>query len=159
MLSNMESEVAMTNEPNPQDALAEIAAARASLGQELNYPFAYDLAYGGILALMVGGAGLQSPWSTITLGISLTALVLMVQWWRKRVGWWVNGFSPPRARWVAFGLMGVVLALMGLSFWPRFGDGPLWVAFVAGGLAGLAGIIGGRIWMAVYRQELKATAR
>ncbi|HRH20678.1 MAG TPA: hypothetical protein PLE81_08580 [Brevundimonas sp.] len=149
----------MTNEPSPQEALAEIAAARASLGQELNYPFAYDLAYGGMLALMVGGAGLQTPWSTITLLVSLAALALMVNWWRKHTGWWVNGFSPPRARWVTVGLMVVVMALMGLSFWPRFGDGPVWVALVAGGLAGLAGIIGGRLWMAVYRQELKDTAR
>ncbi|MBN8553742.1 MAG: hypothetical protein J0L52_12705 [Caulobacterales bacterium] len=149
----------MTNESDPREALAEIAAARASLGQELSYPFLYDLAYGGVLALMVGGAGLQSPWSTITLGVSLTALVLMINWWRKHTGWWVNGFSPPRARWVAIGLSVVVMALMGLSFWPRFGDGPLWVALVAGALAGIAGIIGGRLWMAVYRRELRETAR
>ena len=149
----------MTNDPTPQEALAQIQAARANLDQELKYPFAYDLAYGGVLALMVGGAGFDQPWSSVTLGVSLAGLVLLVRWWRSATGWWVSGFSPPRARWVAIGLMIVIMGLMGLSFWPRFGDGPVWVALVAGALAGLAGIIGGRIWMAVYRKELREVAR
>ncbi len=42
----------MTNEPNPQQALAEIAAARAEVGRTLNYPVAWDFLYGGIVAVI-----------------------------------------------------------------------------------------------------------
>jgi len=149
----------MTNESDPREALAEIAAAREAVAQDLNYPVIWDLGYGVLLAAMIGGAALGQPWSAPILLGSLAGLFFMIQSWRKRLGWWVNGFSPPRARWVAIGL-GVALApLMGLSLWARFGDAPGWIPLLAGGLAGLAGVVGGRIWLAVYRQELKAAAR
>lgn len=157
----MESEkAAMTDEnPNPQEALASIQAARATVGQTLDYPVAWDLLYGLILAVMIGGAGLDQPWSALTLFGSLGALFFMVRWWRKRTGWWVSGYSPPKARWVAVGLAVVIMGLMGLSFWTRFGDGAWWLPIVAGGLAGVAGIIGGRLWMHVYRKELQGEGR
>ncbi len=144
----------MTQDPNPQEALASIQAARASVGKSLDYPFAWDLFYGAIFGLMVGGAGFPQPWSTVTLVLSLVALAFMVRWWRNRTGWWVSGYSPPRARWVAFGLVPVMMALMGLSFWTRLFDGPVWVPFLAGTLAAIAATIGGRLWMRAYRRDL-----
>ena len=144
----------MTQDHNPQEALASIQEARASVGQSLDYPFAWDLFYGAILGLMVGGAGLPQPWSTLTLVLSLAALALMVRWWRNRVGWWVDGYSPPRARWVAIGMAAIMIALMGLSFWTRLFDGPVWAPVVAGVLAGVTGVVGGRLWMRAYRRDL-----
>ena len=78
----------------------------------------------------------------------------MVQWWRKRFGWWVSGYSPKKARWVAFGMVAIMLPLMGLSLWTRLGDGPAWLPLLAAGLAWLVAVIGGRLWMRVYRKEL-----
>ena len=144
----------MTQDPNPQEALASIQEARASVGQSLDYPFAWDLFYGAILGLMVGGAGFPQPWSTVTLALSLAGLAFMVRWWRNRTGWWVSGYSPPRAKWVAFGLVAVMMALMSLSFWTRLFDGPMWAPFVAGALAAVAAMIGGRLWMRAYRRDL-----
>ena len=146
----------MTQDPTPQEALASIQAARARVGETLTYPFGWDLSYGGMLALMVGGAGLPQPWSTLTLVLSIVALVFMVQWWRKRTGWWVSGYAPPRARWVAWVMVAVMMGLMGLSFWTRLFDGPFWAPIVAGALAGVTGIIGGRLWMRAYRRDLLA---
>ena len=144
----------MTNEPNPHEALASIAEARAEVGKTLEYPVAWDFYYGGVVAVMVGGAGLPQPWSTVTLLLSLGALFFMVRWWRARTGWWVNGYAPPRARWVAWGLVAVMMACMGLSFWTRLFDGPMWAPFVGAGVAGVAAMIGGRLWMRAYRRDL-----
>lgn len=144
----------MTNEPDPREALASIAAARAEVGKTLEYPVTWDFYYGGVIALMVAGAGLPQPWSVLTLLVSLAGLGFMVHWWRARTGWWVNGYSPRRARWVAITLAVVLTGCLGLSLWTRFGDGPVWLPLAAGALAGLAGVIGGRWWMIVYRKEL-----
>lgn len=144
----------MTRDPDPHEALASIRDARSRIGRSLDYPFGWDLLYGLIVAVMVGGTGLPQPWSALTLLVSLAGLLLMIRWWRARLGWWVNGYSPPRARWVAIGLAVVLAGLMGLSLWTRFGDGPEWGPLVAGGLAGVAGIIGGRLWMQVFRAEI-----
>ena len=48
---------------------------------------------------------------------------------------------------------------MTLTMWSQFGDGPAWGPWVAGGLAFIAGIAGGRLWMAVYRREMKGPVR
>lgn len=149
----------MTNEPNPQEALDAIQSARAEVGKSLNYPFIWDLGYGAIVAVMVGGASLDAPWSILTLGLSLSALALMVRWWRARVGWWVGGFNPPKARWVAIGLLIILLACLALSLTTRFGGGAWWPPLVGAVVAGVAGIIGGRLWMYVYRKELQETGQ
>lgn len=149
----------MTNEPNPQEALDAIQSARAEVGKSLNYPFAWDLGYGAVIAVMVGGASLPQPWSIVTLALSMVALALMVRWWRARVGWWVGGFNPPRARWVAIGLMVVFLGCLFLSLTTRFGGGAWWPPIVGAVVAGLSGMIGGRLWMHVYRRELQERAQ
>lgn len=144
----------MTNEPNPHEALASIAAARAEVGRTLKYPVAWDVYYGVTVAVMVGGAGAPQPWSTVTLLLSLGALFFMMRWWRAKTGWWVNGYTPPRARRVAWGLVVIMVACMGLSFWTRLFDGPVWAPFVGGAIAGVAAMIGGRLWMRAYRRDL-----
>lgn len=145
----------MANEPNPHEALASIQAARGAIGRDLDYPVGWDVLYGLVVAVMVMGQGLAAPWSLFVLAGSLAALALMVRWWRARVGWWVNGYGPPRARWVAIGLAAVLIGLMGLSLWPRMGDGPWWAPLLAGVLAWIAAGVGGRIWMRVFRTDLE----
>ena len=139
--------------PNPQEALAQIQAARSSVVQSADYPVGYDIAYGGVCALLVAGQGMPSPWSFIVLPIALGGLALMVAWWRKRVGWWVNGYSPKRARWVAIGLMVLFLALIGLSLYGKYA-GPWWLFLVSGGIGWIAAALAGRLWMRVWRKEM-----
>ena len=47
----------MTHEPDPKDALARIQAARSSVVRTADYPVGYDIAYGGVCALLVAGQG------------------------------------------------------------------------------------------------------
>ena len=145
--------------PTPEEALASIQEARGAVGRDMDYPFGWDLYYGAVLAALVSAQGLPQPWSALVLVAALCALAVMVRLWRDRTGWWVNGYGPRRARWVAFGLAVVLLALMTLTMWTKFGDGPAWGPWVAGGLAFIAGIAGGRLWMAVYRREMKGPVR
>lgn len=143
----------MTQDPNPHEALAAIQAARVDVPGAVDYPIGYDLLYGGACALLVAGQGMPQPWSFIVLPIAMAGLALMVAGWRKRFGWWVTGYSPKRARWVAIGLGLVLLGLIGLSLYGR-GVGPDWLFLVSGALGFFASIAGSRLWMHVWRKEL-----
>ena len=143
----------MTQDPNPHEALASIKAAREGLAQPIDYPIGYDLLYGAICGLLVAGPGAQQPWSFILLPLAMAGLALMVVSWRKTYGWWVGGYSPKRARWVAFGLAAVFVGLILLSLHGR-GAGPDWLFLVSGGVGFVAAIAGSRLWMHVWRKEL-----
>ena len=101
---------------------------------------------------------MPQPWSSICLVVALAGLAFSVHWWRGKYGWWINGYSPKRARWVAIGLAGVLIALMGVSLYGKY-VGPDWLFLVSGGVAFVASILGGRVWMAVWRRELAETGR
>ena len=139
--------------PAPKEALASIQAARTGAPGKMDYPFTYDLFYGAACGLLVAGQGMPRPWDFIVLPIAIGGLLLMILWWRKTLGWWVSGYSPKRARWVAFGLVGLLLGLMGLSLYGRY-VGPDWLWMVSGVVGFFGSILGSRLWMRVWRQEL-----
>lgn len=143
----------MTQDPSPQEALASIHAARNGVAPPTEYPLSYDLFYGLVCGLLVAGQGMPQPWSFIVLPFALGGLAGMVMWWRKKFGWWVSGYSPKRARWVAIGLAAVMIGLMGLSIYGRH-VGPSWLFVVAGVLGFVAAIAGSRLWLHVWRREL-----
>ena len=143
----------MTNQPDPREALDAIASARQAVPGEMKYPLGYDLIYGAVCGLLVAGQGLPTPWSAVALVISMAALAGLVHWWKQKFGWWVSGYSPKRARWVAFGLGAVLVGLISLSLYGRY-VGPDWLWMVSGGIGFVASIAGGRLWMHVWRKEL-----
>lgn len=143
----------MVQDPSPQEALASIQAARNSVSSDIAYPLWYDAIYGGACGLLVASQGMPQPWSLIALPIALGGLALMMASWRKKFGWWVSGYSPRRARWVAFALVPAFLGLMGLSLYGRF-VGPWWLFIVSGVIGFVVAIAASRLWMRVWRQEL-----
>ena len=148
----------MTQDPDPHEALAAIRAARADFPASVDYPFTYDLLYGAACGLLVAAQGMPRPWDFVALALALAGLGLMIVSWRRKFGWWVSGYSPKRARWVAFGLGAVFLGLIGLSMYGRYG-GPDWLWLVSGGVGFVAAIVGSRLWMRVWRRELAEAAR
>lgn len=147
----------MNNQPDPQEALAAIQAARQGVPGEMKYPFGYDLIYGLICGLLVAGQGLPTPWALLCLVVALAGLALIVRWWRRKFGWWVSGYSPKRARWAAIGLAVVLIGLMGLSIWGK-AAGIVWTPLATGAAGFVAAIVGGRIWMSVWKRELAEAA-
>jgi NADH:ubiquinone oxidoreductase subunit K len=153
----------MTHEPDtpgqdPREALASIQAARSQVVKSADYPFGYDIAYGLVCGLLVAGQGMPNPWSALVLVVSLVGLALMVTWWRKKAGWWVNGYSPKRARWVAIGLAAFLLGLIGVSLYGRI-YGPWWLFLVTGGVAAVTAAVAGRLWMRVWRKEMSEAVK
>lgn len=148
----------MTNDPDPKAALAAIKAAREGMATPTAYPIGYDILYGAICSLLVAGQGLPTPWSMLALVFALSGLALLVTSWRRRFKWWVSGYSPPRARWVAYAMGVLFLGLIGMSLYGRL-QGPDWLFLVSGAIGFVSAIIGSRIWMRVWRQELREDFR
>ena len=147
----------MTNQPDPREALDAIASARQAVPGEMKYSFVYDLMYGAVCGLLVAGQGLPTPWSALVLVASMLGLVLMINWWKQKYGWWVSGYSPKRARWAAIGLAVVLIGLMGVSIWGK-AAGISWTPLATGAAGFVAAIVGGRVWMAIWKRELAEAA-
>ena len=65
------------DQQTPQEALASIREARASVAPSMDYPLGYDLAYGAVCGLLVAGQGMPQPWSLIVLPIALGGLAVI----------------------------------------------------------------------------------
>lgn len=143
----------MTQDPSPQEALASIHSARTGLASVADYPIGYDILYGAVCALLVAGPGLPGRWPIAIIPVAMAGLAWMVTAWRKKFGWWVNGYSPKKARWVSWGLAAVLVALAFLSIRGQ-SAGPDWLFLVSGALGFVAAIAGSRLWMKVWRKEL-----
>lgn len=144
----------MTNDPTPAEALASIETARGALNDRLQVHWSYDLLYGLACGLLVAGQGLPQPYAVLTVPVAMCGLALMIRWWKAKTGFWVDGFSPRRARWVAFGLAGLLISLMfGSLYLTRVADF-WWGPLVTGGIAAVVAIFASRMWMRAYRRDL-----
>lgn len=136
------------------EALAAIREARGVVAADMKYPLAYDLVYGLVCGGLVAGQGLPQPWSVLMLVACLIGLALMVHSWRKRFGFWVNGYSPKNARWIAIGLAACFVGLIIVTIAGK-AAGLWWISLATGSLGFVLAIAGSRLWMAVWRRELK----
>jgi len=159
----MESEeTPMTNDHEKFDgagameALNSIRETRAqALGKMDYWPWWYDAGYAASCALLVAGQGLGTAIGMVCTAVAIAVLVIIMRKWQSETGVWVNGYSPKRARWAAFGLAGLLIGLMGISIWFGRVQDMVWVPLLCGALGGLLGLAGMRVWMALYRKDVK----
>lgn len=145
-------------DPHPREALVAIRAARSGVAGSPEPHLGYDLLYGTSCALLVAAQGLAPPWSLLLLALALAGLGLLVASWRRKFGWWISGYSPPRARWVAIGMVVVFLGLALMAIYGRQ-HGPWWLHLVAAAAGFVTAILGSRLWMRVWRGELAEGVR
>lgn len=146
---------------DPNDPVAALASIRASREQMLkgmeSYPLGYDLLFGLGMSVMIAVQGLPDPWPLFGVALTLLYAFGMQRWWKKRFGWWVDAYSPKKARWVAIGMVVLMIGLMLGAMWGRE-HGPWWLCLAMGALAWPVAVIGGRWWSTVWKRELRETA-
>lgn len=151
----MESEIAMTQPTDPQEALASIQSAREKMLQTMEtYPAAYDWLFALGAGVLVAWPGLPGDWTLFVAAFAFGYAFWAQRWWKKRYGWWVDAYSPKKARWIAIGMSVAIAALMIGSLWGRE-HGPWWFCLVMGALAVPVTVIGARWWAAVWKRELR----
>lgn len=143
----------MTEDPTPAEALAAIRQSRAAVARRAGEESpTWDLIYSGLVALMIGVYVFPSPVGV--LGSSLGAVVLAILARKKaeRTGVYVSEVRPRRARWVAWGLSLVLVAIIVAVIWGSHA-GLWWLPLPLAGVAFVASLIGLRLWRRVYRAE------
>lgn len=103
--------------------------------------------------LAVVSQGLLTPWSIVLPLAFILTIPLFIHWWRTSHGWWVSGYTPRRARWVAAVLICVMLGLAVLSLTAH----SLWVSIAAGVATAVIVTALGFVWMRVWRKGLRTT--
>lgn len=152
----------MTNEQEQHEAAGALEALNSiretretTLGKMEHWPWWYDSGYALSCALLVAGQGLGTGIGMVCTAIAVAILVVIVRKWQADTGVWVNGYTPKRARWAAMALAALLIGLMGISIWFGRVQGVAWVPFVTGAIGAVMGLVGMRVWMRLYRKDVK----
>ena len=145
---------------DPQDAKAALDQIRQTREQTLGkmdyWPWWYDAGYALACGLLVAGPGFSTTISMACVAVAIAILVTIMRVWQDRTGVWVNGYTPRRARWAAFGLAAILVGLIGVNLWFGRVQGMVWVPLASGLAAAALGVVGMRIWMRLYRIDVRS---
>lgn len=143
-----------------QDAKAALEQIRQTREQTLGkmdyWPWWYDAGYALACGLLVAGPGFSTTISMACVAVAIAILVTIMRVWQDRTGVWVNGYTPRRARWAAFGLAAILVGLIGVNLWFGRVQGMVWVPLASGLAAAALGVVGMRIWMRLYRIDVRS---
>ena len=145
----------MSDNLNPVQSLDAIRESRLRMARSLEtYPKIYDWLFAGLFGVLVAWQGLPQQWAVFGIFLTLGFAIWAQRWWKKRFGWWVDAYTPKKARWVAFAMVPLLVALMGGSLWGRE-YGPWWLCLVTGALSVPLTIFFARWWARVWKRELE----
>ncbi|MBO9624451.1 MAG: hypothetical protein J7500_17215 [Sphingomonas sp.] len=143
----------MPNATEAREALDRIDASRAQLARAADCPPERHLAFA---ALMGGWAlsPLAGNYQPLTLAPLLLALILIVQWDRRRMGMFVNGYRRGRTRYVIAALLLLIMPLYVASIYFARETQLVWPSVAAAGAMTVIAYVGSTIWQRVFRREL-----
>ena len=142
-------------EQTPAEALEAIRKSRAAVADTVAHnSLTYDLIYSSIAALMVAGQVAPFPLNVVASAGGAVAFAVLARKWAQKIGVFVSGVTPRRARWVAFGLGAVFVVLMLASLWAGRAH-HYWMGLPLGVAAFATAWVGSRLWLRVYRAETR----
>ncbi|NIJ22362.1 hypothetical protein FHS95_004077 [Sphingomonas naasensis] len=147
----------MPDAAEARDALDRIDASRAQLALAANCPPARHLAFAGVMGALVLSP-LAGPYQILTLAPIALAVALIVQWDRRRLGMFINGYRRGKTRLVTAGLLLLILPVYFASFWLAFEAKLVWPSILLAAAATLISYVGSTIWQRVFRREMGLAA-
>lgn len=139
---------------SPAEDLALVGQAQQHLSAPRGFAITYDVLFSITCGVFVGSQALPftiRPFVTIAV---VLAFIALMTWWRRRLGWWLSGYAPRRARWVTFALL---VPLLVLGVW-AYSRPELWVGLTAGIIGAVIAFGASRLWTYVWKRE-RAEAR
>lgn len=147
--------VVMTRDEDALRMLAEIEAANTDMAERAKAPIWYHPALGLLMGGLCAVQGAPTPIMFGYYAVFIVGVILLVRAYVKRTGLWVSGYRAGRTRWVAVGLATISTGLMLLSAWLLHVRKEALAPFVFGGLIALIVTIGGFVWEAAFRADLR----
>ncbi|AZS23301.1 MULTISPECIES: hypothetical protein [unclassified Caulobacter] len=149
----------MTRDEDALRMLAELEAANADLTKRVRAPAWYHPALGLLMGGLCAVQAAPVPGMLAYYAVFIAGLVLLVRAYIKRTGLWVSGYRAGRTRWVAVGLATITTGLMLLSAWLFHTRKETLAPFVFAGLIAVIVTIGGFVWEAAFRADLRDGGR
>jgi hypothetical protein len=136
------------------DALAFIDESRARLAAADDTPPARHLAFAAVMGGIVASPALPVVIRGVTAAFVALAVVLIVQWDRRRTGMFINGYRAGRTRWVTAGMLAVIMPLYGVSTWFAIDRHAVLIPVILGAIATPIAFAGSVWWCRVFRREM-----
>lgn len=133
----------------PTEDLALVGQAQDHLNPPRGFAITYDVLFSIVCGVFVSAQALPATVRAFATVVVVLSLIALMFWWRRRLGWWLSGYTPRRARWVTFAML---VPLLGLMFW-AWSMPELWVALTAGITAATIAFAASRLWARVWQQE------
>ncbi len=141
---------------DPAEALAAVRHGRERVLAACECPPSRHLAFAAVIGGYVVSPALPFALRMAALAVLLCAIVLIVQWDRRRTGMFVNGYRKGRTRKVTFAMLAVILSAYMLGSWLSDEHGLVWPSLVMGAAAVPFGYAASRGWARVFRREMLA---
>ncbi|MDQ0464030.1 hypothetical protein QO010_001801 [Caulobacter ginsengisoli] len=144
--------------PTPLQDLETIQRARATVLNRARWPVGYHLVVAAMGGGLVAAMALPDPLPSMAASLVAIGSVLLANWSRSRLGFFVNGWRWGRTLWVSMITLAVLLGGVTLSILRQRLDLPDWTPFAAGAVVFVCVFFTGRLWERVYRAELASAA-
>jgi len=145
----------MTRNEDALRMLAEVEAANADLAERAKAPTWYHPALGLLIGGLIGAQALPIPLMIAFYVVYVVGLWLLVRAYKRHTGLWINGYRAGRTRWVAIGLAAVASVGGLISIWLMRERGLTLAPLVFGALVAVIVTIGGFVWEAAFRADLR----
>lgn len=145
----------MTRNEDALRMLAEVRAANADLAERAKAPTWYHPALGLLIGGMVAVQGLPIVGKIAAYLVFAAGLFLLICAYKRYTGLWINGYRAGRTRWVAVGLATITTLCMLMAVWLERDRGLTYAPFAFGAIVAVLVTIGGFVWEAAYRRDLR----
>lgn len=147
----------MPNVAEARDALDQIDASRARLARAAACPPVRHFAFAAVMGTLVLSP-LAGRYQILTIVPIMLAVVLIVQWDRRRLGMFVNGYRRGRTRLVTAALLLTILPIYFVSARLALQAKLVWPSIALAAAAMLVSYVGSTIWQRVFRREMGLAA-
>lgn len=145
----------MTRDEDALRMMAEVEAANADLAERAKAPTWYHPALGLLMGGLVAMQGQSIPLLIGYYVVFVAGLLLLVRAYKRHTGMWINGYRAGRTRWVAIGLAALTTLSMLIAVWLQRERGLAVAPLVFGGLVAVIVTIGGFVWEAAFRSDVR----
>lgn len=145
----------MTRDEDALRMLAEVEAANADLAKRAKAPLWYHPALGLLIGALIAVQGQPTPILLAFYATYIVGLALLVRAYKRHTGLWVSGYRAGRTRWVALGLAALTTIGGVIAVWLLRERGLTSAPLVFGAIVAVIVTIGGFVWEAAFRADLR----
>lgn len=113
-------------------------------------------AFAATVAILVGIPALPLPMRFVALALIFTGVILIVQWDKRRLGVFINGYRRGKTRMVTFPMLVLILCLYFASYYFSISHKETGISFALAAVAFIIAYLGSTLWQRVFEGELSA---